>query len=104
MDISKYRSNASIAVNECGVISDHLVEETIRIGPGMVIIISIISICTNNIMFLDTDSVAYCIASPCKYMYTCRLPVLVMQYISAAEKGGPSLGRRLVTCQPKQCP
>ena len=66
MDISKYRSNGSIAVrmygiNECGVISDHFVEETIRTRPGMVIIlISIISICTSNMnnMLLDTVSVA----------------------------------------------
>ena len=56
-------------INECGVISDHFVEEIIRTGPGMVIILisySIISICTNNIIiFLDTDSVTCCIASPC---------------------------------------
>ena len=70
LDISKYRSNGSIAVrmygiNECGVISDHFVEETIRTRPGMVIIlISIISICTSNMnnMLLDTVSVA---SSPC---------------------------------------
>ena len=87
LNISKYRSNVYIAVrmygiNECGVISDHFMEETIRTGPGIVIIlISIISICTSNmnsIMLLDTASVA---SSPCTlYMYQCWwCSILVMR-------------------------